>query len=202
MTGRDIHRLDAHFSAHGRPHHLSTVDEWAPRALFVWHWLVVAHQNALSHPNAGPVEQHAHVAGNAHAPGVGNALSVKEEQVGPPFGRNIAPGRLDGRPLADGEQARNVRKVHGHLPNGVVNELQFRVHEYCDDGDGLSVGVPGVHTSHEPHRRRKVILQHEVLAQRLLPADGFLWRQVPLGTIFPAWQKETPLFWCWGGRAR
>src|SRR3990172_2269086 len=91
----------------------------------------------LGAPDAGPVQEHSEVGGEAEASRVGDPLAVEEPEVGPD---GEAPGGLEkARPFPEGQVARNVRKPPAPRGPGRGHRLQARKGHDGDAGpDGLA----------------------------------------------------------------
>ncbi len=119
------------------------------------------------------------MAGDAQAAGVGNALSVEEEEVG--LRLQPAKGLEDGRPFAEAEQAGHVGKGGGQAGDDVFVALQIGK---AEDGDGraghrVTVFEAHVDAGHVAHLAY-VVAAHDGRRQPFLDGDRFGRFHVPV----------------------
>ena len=130
----DEERAAAGLGAHDGADDLTLVLERRPVA-GQWPGLgEAAEQARLGDTDGGEIQEHPQVAGEAEAPGMGQALAVDHDEI-----RRLAEhgqGRQGYRDLAEGEKARAVGKGRGPGDQSTLHELQAPGIETDRSGEG------------------------------------------------------------------
>lgn len=109
VTGRDVDRGDAIFSAQDDADLFIAVGERGPAAGFESEFAVISDENAFRAADRGDSEPEAGVAGDAEAARMRQSLSVKDHGLG--SGLKFLPCLEQRREFAEAEQAGNVREA-------------------------------------------------------------------------------------------
>lgn len=132
VARRDVQRSDAGAGAEDEADDLAGIGEGETGAGFRGKGGMPAAEAALGDADGGNAGEEAEVAGDTEAAGVGVALAVDEEEIGP-WGE-LFEGQGKGRDFSKGKEAGDVGKGDRAFDDALFDELEGRIGE--DDGSG------------------------------------------------------------------
>jgi len=179
MANRYKNRSGSCTAAQGGANGFAAIHQWLPVAAFI-RWLPVASdQPSFANPYGRQVCDHAQMTGQAEAPGMGIALTVAENEIGPKaqtFQRIQYGGHFAKR-----QQARDVRKTRGtpdyrRFDFIEVGKLENR---YSSAGSPVMVFKTDVRAGDIPDIL-EVIIQNNSICQAYLYCARLRGRNIPL----------------------
>src|SRR5919202_2614475 len=182
MARRDEDRIGPGARPHGGADHVAAVDQRRPGALFGAEITVTARQQGLAAADAGPLQPQAHMAGDADPARMRDAHAVEDEHVR--FEPELGESLFEHRPLAEAQQARNIRKGRRALRTDRFERPELRKGQ-DDDRRLRAVLLDADVNARDETESREVdrAVGHDLAAQLPLQRDRFARRNVPVVTV-------------------